>query len=75
MSFCLKTLHDSGVKKWGTDESKFNAILVSRSYPQLRATFREYEKLAKKTVEEAIKSEMSGDLGQGMLTIGKSKKI
>jgi regulatory protein YycI of two-component signal transduction system YycFG len=43
---------------------------VSRSYPQLRATFEEYKKISKKDIEEALKSEMSGDLLRGMLTIG-----
>lgn len=62
-------LFEAGPKHWGTDESKFNAILVSRSYAQLRATFREFEKLTKKPMEETISSELSGDLGQGMLTI------
>ena len=45
-------------------------FLFFRSYPQLRATFEEYQKLGKKDIEDAIKSEMSGDIKNGMLTIG-----
>jgi hypothetical protein len=55
---------------WGTDEAVFNSILVSQSYPQLRAVFDQYAKVAKKDIEDSIKSEMSGDLEDGMLAIG-----
>ena len=55
----------------GTDEAKFNMILASQSYPQLRQVFAEYHKLTGKSLESAIRSEMSGDLGKGMATIGK----
>ena len=45
-------------------------FLLCRSYPQLRATFEEYDKLSEKDIEEVIKSEMSGDIKKGMLTLG-----
>lgn len=64
-----RSLVTAGEARWGTDESTFNAILASRSYPQLKATFDEYSKLVKYTMEESIKREMSGDLEKGMLTI------
>ncbi|XP_022092306.1 annexin A4-like isoform X2 [Acanthaster planci] len=64
-----QALWDAGEKKWGTDESKFNEILASRSFPQLRATFDEYSRLGKYSIEQSIKREMSGDLEKGMLTI------
>ena len=44
---------------------------MTRSYPQLRATFEEYGKLSKKDIEEVLKSEMSGDILRGMLTVGR----
>ena len=50
--------------------SRFNVILSSRSYPQLRATFQEYAKLANKDIDDTIQSEMSGDLKDSMLAIG-----
>ncbi|KAK6181663.1 hypothetical protein SNE40_009474 [Patella caerulea] len=64
-----QALYQAGEKKWGTDESKFNVILGSRSFPQLRATFEEYKKISKKDIEQVLKSEMSGDILKGMLTI------
>ncbi|XP_014664979.1 PREDICTED: uncharacterized protein LOC106807208 [Priapulus caudatus] len=64
-----EALYEAGKLKWGTEESKFNAILVSRSPAQLRATFDEYQKVSKKTLEDDIKSEMSGDLRTAMLAI------
>jgi len=64
-----KALYQAGEGRWGTDESKFNIILVSRSFPQLKATFDEYAKISKYDIEESIKREMSGDLKDGMISI------
>ncbi|XP_022317073.2 annexin A4-like [Crassostrea virginica] len=64
-----KRLYAAGEKRWGTDEAVFNSILVLQSYPQLRAVFEQYAKITKKDIEDSIKSEMSGDLKAGMLTI------
>lgn len=66
-----ETLYNAGEKdKWGTDESEFNRILVTKSYQHLRRVFSEYEKLASKDIEESIKSEFSGDICMGLLSVG-----
>nr|CAH7739078.1 unnamed protein product [Callosobruchus chinensis] len=64
----------AGESKWGTEESIFNKILITRSYQQLRATFAEYERLTGKDIEESIKKEFSGDIQKGLLGIVKCVK-
>jgi len=49
---------------------RFNQILCQRSFAHLRAVFDEYAKISSKTVEDAIKSEFSGDIKNGLLTVG-----
>jgi len=72
MDVNFQELYQAGEKKVGTDESKFNQILCSQSYAQLRMVFAEYKALSKKGLDQVIKSEMSGDLESGMLAICKS---
>jgi annexin A7/11 len=64
-------LYQAGERILGTDESKFNQILCSESYDQLRLVFAEYQKVANKSLEQSIRGEMSGDLEKGMVAIVK----
>ncbi|XP_028030382.1 annexin B9-like isoform X1 [Bombyx mandarina] len=66
-----RKLLQAGELRMGTDESTFNMILCSRSYPQLAAIFQEYEYLTGHEIEHAIKSEFSGDIEKALLTIVK----
>lgn len=50
---------------------RFNQILVTKSFAYLRAVFKEYATLGKKSIEDTLKSEMSGDLLKIFLSIGK----
>ena len=54
----LDSVKAAGQNKWGTDESKFNEILMTRSYAQLRAVFSEYSKLAHHDIVFTINAEV-----------------
>jgi len=67
-------LFEAGEGQWGTDESVFNMVLVTRSYQQLRQVFLEYEAMAGHDIENAIKREFSGNVEKGFLAIAKVVK-
>ncbi|XP_028273076.1 annexin A3b [Parambassis ranga] len=69
-----KALYEAGEKKWGTDEAKFIDILCHRSIPQLRQTLIEYKNISKKTLQESIESEMSGNLEKLLVAVVKCVK-
>jgi len=62
-------LLQAGEKKWGTDESRFNVVLASRNFNQLKATFNEYVKLSQRDILNSIDREMSGNLKAGFKCI------
>lgn len=68
---CAEKLYAAGEAKLGTDEEVFNRIMAHSSFEQLRLIFEEYKKLSGKTIEQAIKNEIGGELKEAMLAIGK----
>ncbi|KAF7247543.1 Annexin A11 [Varanus komodoensis] len=70
----VQALYAAGESRLGTDESKFNAILCTRSRAHLRAVFSEYQRMCNRDIEKSISREMSGDLESGMLAVVKCMK-
>ena len=67
---CVQELRRAGELRWGTDEQVFNQILCAQSHAQLRAVLGEYQRVAARSLEQSVRSETSGDLQMGLLTIG-----
>ncbi|XP_798157.3 annexin A4 [Strongylocentrotus purpuratus] len=64
-----QALYEAGAAKWGTDESEFQRIIGGRSREHLRQVFAAYGSLTSKSIEDAIKSEMSGNVKTGYLNL------
>lgn len=62
-------LFAAGEGKLGTDEEVFNRVLSHGSFAHLRYVFEEYKKLSGRTIEQAVRDEMSGDLQEAILAI------
>lgn len=64
-------LYAAGESKLGTDEEVFNRVMAHAHFEQLKLIFEEYKHLSGKSIEQAIKHEMSGELASAMQAIGK----
>ncbi|EDQ84614.1 uncharacterized protein MONBRDRAFT_39240 [Monosiga brevicollis MX1] len=77
-----KALFDAGEKRWGTDESEFNRIFMSRSAAQIKglspsipllhvpfSTADEYAKISDYGLRRAIEKEMSGNYEFAMVSM------
>ncbi|XP_017775830.1 PREDICTED: annexin B10 isoform X2 [Nicrophorus vespilloides] len=62
-------LFEAGEDKFGTDESVFTKILGKENFNQLRQIFEEYKEVSGNTIEQALRSELDGDLLEAMLAI------
>ncbi|XP_020495085.2 annexin A6 isoform X1 [Labrus bergylta] len=62
-------LYAAGEEQWGTEEAKFIMILGNRSVTHLRMVFDAYEKIAECSIEDSLKSELSGDFERLMLAV------
>ncbi|XP_030057748.1 annexin A4 [Microcaecilia unicolor] len=62
-------LYEAGEKKWGTDEVKFLMILCTRNRNHLLKVFEEYQKICKKSIDDSIKSEMTGSFEDSLLAV------
>lgn len=67
-------LFNAGINRFGTDESKFNAILCTRSFRHLKMVFAEYKVIATEDIEKSIRTEMNGELELGFLSMVKKIK-
>jgi len=62
-------IYDAGENKWGTNEAVFRQMFSHESLPQLAAIAQEYEEISKKTLAEAIESEIGGEFQQALIII------
>lgn len=53
----------------------FNKIFAHESFAQLRLVFEEYKNLAGRTIEQGIKNELSGELKEAALAIGRTTRF
>ncbi|CAI9177658.1 unnamed protein product [Rangifer tarandus platyrhynchus] len=62
-------LYQAGEGRLGTDESCFNMVLATRSFPQLKATMEAYSRMANRDLLSSVSREFSGNVESGLKTI------
>ncbi|XP_069836575.1 annexin A7 isoform X2 [Dendropsophus ebraccatus] len=62
-------LYQAGEGKLGTDESSFNLVLASRSFPHLKALSEAYARISKRDLLSAIGREFSGHIEDGLKAV------
>ncbi|XP_035779743.1 annexin B10-like [Anopheles albimanus] len=62
-------LYNAGEGRFGTDETAFYKILAHSSFDQLEYVFEEYKKKTGRTIEQALKAELSGDFYDALSAI------
>ncbi|XP_077202154.1 annexin A7 [Paroedura picta] len=62
-------LYQAGEGQLGTDESCFNMILATRSFPQLKATLDAYAQMGNRDLLSSIGREFSGNVERGLKAI------
>jgi annexin A7/11 len=67
-----EALYNAGEAKIGTDEDIFVEILSHAGQRQSYLIFEEYKKISGRTIEQAMKDEMSGELLTGLLAMAKT---
>uniref|UniRef100_A0A8K9Y7R4 Annexin n=1 Tax=Oncorhynchus mykiss TaxID=8022 RepID=A0A8K9Y7R4_ONCMY len=65
----LQVLFAAGEEQWGTEESIFIMLLGNRSFDHLQMVFDKYQEIAETSIEDSIKSELSGDFENLMLAV------
>ncbi|XP_072017421.1 annexin A4-like [Amphiura filiformis] len=66
-----QTLFEAGENKLGTDEDEFQRILVSKSPSHIKAVVDAYSGVSDRSLEDAVKSELSGNARDAYVSICK----
>lgn len=64
-----RELYEAGVKRKGTDVSKWISIMTEKSIPHLQKVFERYKSYSPYDMQESIKKEVKGDLENAFLNL------